>query len=148
MIERVVILRHDAGWHDVAGGLLEGVGFALGVLLIGLGVGAVTTIFTVVDHVLLRPLPYPAADRLITVEMGSHSGISFREFEKQDGVEQWAAGRTENANLTGEGDPIQIEWAAVTEDFFSLFGARPSLGRLLVPEDFISLDVVVVTTAA
>jgi len=117
------------------------------VLLIGLGVGAVTTIFTVVDHVLLRPLPYPAADRLITVEQGSYSGISFREFEKQDGVEQWAAGRMETANLTGEGDPIQIEWAAVTKDFFSFFGARPSLGRLLVGEDYTSLDVVVVTTA-
>ena len=44
------------------------------VVLIGLGVGSVTTIFTLVDHVLLRPLPYPEADRLFLVENGSHSG--------------------------------------------------------------------------
>jgi putative ABC transport system permease protein len=77
------------------------------VLLIGLGVGAVTTIFTLVDHVLLRPLPYPAAERLITVEMGSHSGTTYREFEKLDGMEAWAGGYSESANLTGEGRAIR-----------------------------------------
>jgi putative ABC transport system permease protein len=118
------------------------------VLLIGLGVGAVTTMFTVVDHVLLRPLPYPAADRLITVENGAHSAISFREFEKQDGVEQWAAGSVQSANLIGEGDPIRIEWANVSEHFFSLFGASPRQGRLFVAEDFSAPDVVVVTGPA
>jgi len=51
------------------------------ILLIGLGVGSVTTIFTLVDHVLLRPLPYPQAERLITVEEGSHSAILFRGFD-------------------------------------------------------------------
>jgi predicted permease len=115
------------------------------VLLIALGVGAVTTIFTLVDHVLLRPLPYPAAERLITVENGSHSAIMYRELEQLDGVEQWAGGYVEGANLTGEGDPIRIDLASVTEDFFTLFGARAERGRLLLPEDFEQPGRVVVT---
>ena len=48
------------------------------VLLIGIGVGAVTTMFTLVDHILLRQLPYPDADRLVRVENGSHSGPLFQ----------------------------------------------------------------------
>jgi hypothetical protein len=48
------------------------------VLLLGLGVGSVTTIFTLVDHVMLRPLPYPAAARLFTLQNGSHSGPTWR----------------------------------------------------------------------
>ncbi len=115
------------------------------ILLIGLGVGAVTTIFTLVDHVLLRPLPYPAADRMITVELGSHSGISYRAFEEAEGVEAWAAGYVESANLTGVGDPIKLEWASVSEDFFPFFGASPIRGRLLVDDDFESLSTVVVS---
>ena len=113
------------------------------VLLIGLGVGSVTTIFTLVDHVLLRPLPYPEADRLITVENGSHSGVVFREFERLRGVEAWAAGLSNDANLTGEGDPIRVEHASVSRGFFALFGARPALGRLLVDADFEALNTVV-----
>lgn len=112
--------------------------------LIGLGVGAVTTIFTLVDHVLLRPLPYPAADRLVTVEMGSHSGVSFRGFQTLNGVEQWVAAYTETANLTGEGDPTRVEVGTVTEGFFPFFGARPVAGRLLVDEDFAAANTIVV----
>ena len=48
------------------------------IALIGLGVGAVTTIFILVDHVLLRPLPYPSAERLFLVDNGSHSGPMVR----------------------------------------------------------------------
>lgn len=116
--------------------------------LIGLGVGAVTTIFTLVDHVLLRPLPYPAADRLVTVEMGSHSGPQFRGFLELNGVEAWVAAYTEDANLTGDGDPIRLELGTVTEGFFSFFGARPKLGRVLVDDDFRTGDVVVATHSA
>lgn len=117
------------------------------VVLIGLGVGAVTAIFTVFDHVLLRPLPYPAADRLVTIEMGSHSAISYNEFIQEDGFEVWATGYEESANLTGEGDPVRIELATVSEEFFSVFGARPRLGRLFVAEDFESPESVVITSS-
>ena len=51
----------------------------------------VTTIFTVVDHVVLRPLPYPAADRLFEVQNGSHTGLDLDAFEQFRTVEMWAA---------------------------------------------------------
>ena len=106
------------------------------VVLIGLGVGAVTTIFTLVDHVVLRPLPYPSADRLFLVENGSHSGPAVREFREIPSVEKWGFIIQETANLTGEGDPLRITTMEVSRDFFSLFGARPAVGRLFVEEDY------------
>ncbi len=111
------------------------------IMLLGLGVGAVTTIFTVVDHVLLRPLPYPAAERLFLVENGSHPGPVFREFQALNSVELWGASFTETANLVGEGNPLRIVETSVSRDLLSLFGARPGVGRLLVEEDFRALDV-------
>lgn len=113
--------------------------------LIGLGVGAVTTIFTVVDHVLLRPLPYPEADRLVTVEEGAFSGITYRGFEELGSVEAWAAGYGNDANLTGEGDPVRVRQAMVSERFFSLLGARPAAGRLPLEADFGGTEVAVVS---
>jgi putative ABC transport system permease protein len=106
------------------------------VVLIGLGVGAVTTIFTVVDHVLLRPLPYPEAGRLITIEDGSFPGPFVRALDDFNSVELWAAATSTAANLVGEGDPRRIEQATVSRDFFSLFGGRPEVGRLLIEDDF------------
>jgi putative ABC transport system permease protein len=113
------------------------------VLLLGLGVGSVTTIFTLVDHVLLRPLPYPEADRLFLVENGSHSGPMVREFQTMSSVESWGIARSETANLVGEGDPLRIRQTEVSRDFFSLFGARPAAGRLFVDDDFGAANVAV-----
>lgn len=106
------------------------------VLLLGVGVGSVTTIYTVVDHVLLRPLPYPAADRLVKMQNGSHSGPMLERFGEFGGVDMWGAVYTTDANLTGEGDPLQVMEAQVSRDFFTMFGARPAAGRLLVADDF------------
>jgi len=117
------------------------------VLLIGLGVGAVTSIFTLVDHVLLRPLPYPAAERLFLVENGSHSGPTAREFQEMATVERWGMVLSETANLVGEGDPLRIRTAEVSRDFFSLFGARPAVGRLLVEDDYLASNVGVLSHA-
>ena len=115
------------------------------VLLLGLGVGGVTTIFTLVDHVMLRPLPYPGADRLFEVQNGSHSGLTWREMQTLRSVEEWGGAWTSTANLTGAGQPERIWKAAVSEDFFAMLGARPSEGRLLVAEDFRALGVVVIS---
>jgi predicted permease len=117
------------------------------VLLLGLGVGAVTTIFTVVDHLFLRPLPYPSADRLVLVS-GSQSYPSLRDFQSMRSVEAWAAASIDDANLTGQGDPVRLRQARVTDGFFGFFGARPGVGRLLLPEDFAAADVVVLSDAA
>jgi predicted permease len=113
------------------------------VFLLGLGIGSVTTIFTLVDHVFLRALPYPAQERLIVVENGSHSGPVWRELQNLESVELWGAAWSNTANVVGEGDPIRITATGVSKDFFSLFGARPAHGRLLVEEDFGASDVAV-----
>jgi predicted permease len=116
-------------------------GFALTtVLLLGLGIGSVTAIFTLVDHVLLRALPYPEADRLVLVENGSHSGVAFREYRTFPSIDLWGAAMGDDASLVGEGDPLKIREVRVSEDFFRLFGARPALGRLLVGDDYAALD--------
>ncbi len=117
--------------------LLKAPGFtATATLLVALGVGAVTTIFTLVDHVLLRPLPYPAAERLVLIENGSHSGPLFDAMQGMGTVEAWAAAYDEAATLLGTGEPMRVIAARVSGDFFRVFGARPALGRLFDAEDF------------
>lgn len=118
------------------------------VLLVAVGVGAVTTIFTLVDHVLLRPLPYPDADRLVAVDQGSFQGPLYHEFEKMHTVEEWAGAWSDRANLVGSGDPVRLDQALVTGDFFSMFGARAQRGRLFDPADFQRPDVAVLDAGA
>ena len=92
-----------------ARGLARTPAFSLSViLLLGVGVGSVSAIFAVVDHVLLRPLPYPAADRLIVVENGSHSIPALRDMQAMHAIEAWGAATTDNAHLTGQGEPLRI----------------------------------------
>jgi len=118
-------------------GLRKAPSFAITtVVLIGLGVGAVTTIFTLVDHIVLRPLPYPSANRLFLLENGDHSGPMVREFQGLRSVEKWGFVIQETANLVGEGDPLRVLQMEVSRDFFSLFGASPVQGRLFVDEDY------------
>ena len=113
------------------------------VVLVGLGVGAATTVFTLVDHVLLRPLPYPSAERLFLVENGSHSGPTAHEFEALESVEAWGFAFSRTANLLRKGDPLRVQQVQVSRDFFSVFGARPRVGRLFVEEDFGAANVAV-----
>jgi putative ABC transport system permease protein len=106
------------------------------ILLLGLGIGSVSGIFAVVDHVMVRSMPYPAADRLFVVTEGSHSMYTVRELQTIQSAEAWAAGSSDEANLTGEGEPQRIRNAVVTDGFFPMFGARASLGRLFQASDF------------
>ena len=115
------------------------------ILLLAVGIGAVTTVVTVVDHVLLRALPYPDANRLVTIENGSHSGPFFRRIREFQSVEPWAGAWTSDVNLVGSGAPQRLTQASVTEDFFSLFGPQAAQGRLLQPDDFQSTNAVVVS---
>lgn len=117
------------------------------VLLMALGIGAVTTVFTLVDHVLLRPLPYPAADRLVTLENGSFPGPMVARMDDVPAFDLWAAGWATAANLTGEAEPMRVEQARVTRDFFALFGADAAVGRLLSPDDASSPDRAVLSHA-
>lgn len=119
-----------------ARGLARTPAFSLSViLLLGVGVGSVSAIFAVVDHVLLRPLPYPHADRLVVIENGSHSIPAVRDMQAMHSIEAWGAASTDNARLTDHGDPQQVRQAVVTDGFFPMFGARAVVGRLLQRSD-------------
>lgn len=116
------------------------------VFLVALGVGTVTTVFTVVDHVLLRPLPYPASDRLVYLTNGSHNGPTLERLDGVEAFELWTATSTQSVNLTrSDGDPLRLRRTETTPEFFTLFGARPHLGRLLVDADRNDLGIVVVS---
>ncbi len=116
------------------------------VLLVALGVGTVTTAFTVVDHVLLRSLPYPAAERLAYLTNGSHNGATLRRLDDVDAFEHWTATAATSVNLTRrDGPPLRLRRIETTPSFFTLFGARPALGRLLVDADRDRVGIAVLT---
>ena len=135
--------RLEACWHDLRLGarmLRRSPGFAaVAVLSLALGIGANAAIFSVVDAVLLRPLPYRDPSRIMTI-WGSlrHPGFeklvaSAPELEDYRArLHSWQrieAYATRGLNLTGEGDPERVPAAEVSAGLFSLLGARPLLGR-------------------
>ena len=126
--------------------LLKSPGFTLvAVATLALGIAANTAIFSVVDAVLLHPLPYPESDRIVTVSQTERSsGIStedaspanFIDWQTQNSVfSSMACSRGWQANLSGGEEPERIRATMVSSQFFSLFGAKPILGRTLDPND-------------
>lgn len=119
------------------------------VVLIGIGIGTVTTVFTVVDDVLLSPLPYPAAERLTYLTNGSHNGATLRRLDEVEAFDLWTATSGTSVILTRPGaEPVQIRRIETTPSFFTLFGARPAVGRLLLDADRDAIDRVVLTHTA
>jgi putative ABC transport system permease protein len=119
---------------------------AIAVLALALGIGANTAIFSLVNGVLLRPLPFPDAERIIYFEGNNpsagitESNISFLDFtdwsQQTDLFASTAAYWTGNANLGADGaEPERVPRAGVTTGFFSVLGIQPVLGRTFVPED-------------
>jgi predicted permease len=114
---------------------------AVAVVTLALGIGANTAVFTVVNGVLLRSMPFPEADRLFLVSLTPRNGpfewqpgvadSDYLEFREQDqAVEKVASfSRGTAANLTGAGDPVQIPVAYVTTEFFQTLRTNPALGR-------------------
>ena len=118
--------------------LVERPGFtAVAALTIAIGVGGTTAMFSVVDALLLRPLPYPEPDRLVMVwtrtSGGPASAAAWPEIvdwrEQSHSFSDMAAWRGQSVNLTGEGEPERLVGAFVSDRFFPLLGARPALGR-------------------
>jgi predicted permease len=137
-------------WHDVRYGLrtlVRSPGFtAVAVIALALGIGANTAVFTVVNSVLLRPLPFPEPERLFALSavpehlpFASGPMLSdglYLEFRKQDRLfEKLAAFYSSRRNMTGAGDAQSVMAAWVTADFFSVLRARPALGRTFLPEE-------------
>jgi putative ABC transport system permease protein len=125
-------------------GLRRAPGFALAaVLTLALGIGANSAIFSVVNSVLLRPLPYAAPEQLVMVwgrypEFGrtSTSIPDFRDWREQTGSFAAMAARREGlAVLMGSGEPEQLTADRVTANFFQTLGVRPRLGRGFLPEE-------------
>ena len=119
---------------------------ATALLTLALGIGASTAIFSVVNAVLLRPLPYPHADRLVIVwgELRNRnvrnfpfSAPDFRDLKDQATLfEDLAAVRTGRAPVTGDGgDPEQISTAGTTPNIFRILGGRIELGRDFTDDD-------------
>lgn len=114
-------------------------GFALpAIVILGIGIGATTTMFSVADTVLLRPLPYPDPGELVYIARGNHSPPEFIDW--RDGFESFAAigaAWTDQIALRGRDRAEQLRVARVTPEFFSILGATPHLGRLFAPREYV-----------
>jgi len=126
--------------------LLNHPGFTVvAVLTLALGIGANTAIFSVVNGVLLAPLPYREPDRLVTVNhfypslnnlRAPVSVPGFRDYSAR--TDLFASAAVENGiamNLTGSGEPERVNVTLVTGQFFPLLGVAPALGRALQPDE-------------
>ncbi|MBV8896129.1 MAG: ABC transporter permease [Acidobacteriaceae bacterium] len=127
------MLRQSAGFTAVA------------VVTLALGIGANTAIFSIVDAVLLRSLPYHDSDQLVLVFAAplqrpeAMLGISYRDFKEcraQNRVFSQMAGNVfHDLTLTGAGEPSIVNTGVVTPEIFPLLNATPLAGRTLLPED-------------
>jgi len=117
---------------------------AVAILTLALGIGANTSIFTIVDAWILKPLPYPHGERLMVVHstderrkaMGSSAPADFYDWQSRlTAFDEFAAWDTPLVNLTGTGDPEQLSGVRVTHNFLALFGAGVELGRTFSADD-------------
>ena len=116
---------------------------AIVILTLALGIGANTALFSVVNGVLLNPLPYGQPDRLVAIyaktKEFARSSISYPNFldwvRNQRSLSSMAAFREDDYNLTGTGEPERVKVEMVSADFFSVLGVNPVAGRLFRPEE-------------
>ncbi|MFY9572574.1 MAG: ABC transporter permease, partial [Blastocatellia bacterium] len=109
------------------------------VLALAIGIGANTAIFSVVNAILLRPLPYKNADRISMIWMDNpklgvaqdwHSYPNYVDYRDQNQVyEDMAAFNGRSFNLTGTGDPVRVVGAWTTASMFSVLGVEPAIGQ-------------------
>src|ERR1700733_7169810 len=128
-------------WRDICFGarlLRKSPGFtAVAVLTLALGIGGNTAIFSIVNGVLLNPLPFPQPDRLVALhesksnfENGSISYPNFLDWRKDNRTfSSMAVGRRWSFSLTGRGDAEQVKANFVSSGYFALLGVHPLLGR-------------------
>src|SRR5688572_23013610 len=110
------------------------------VAILTLGIGANTAIFSVVNGILLRPLPYPESQRLIALEhLDPYYKVSepeFAEYRHARSLERIAAFTIESANATdAAGEPEHIMGSRVSDGFFQILGVAPVLGRTFTPDE-------------
>ncbi|HEX6132792.1 MAG TPA: ABC transporter permease [Longimicrobiales bacterium] len=115
------------------------------VLTLALGIGATTAIFTLIDSIVLRPLPYPSQDRLVQVahlapkvgeaEWGNSVASYFFYLDNNRALDEMGAYAQWAVTISGDTDAERVEGARVSVSLLRLLGARPAYGRLLTDED-------------
>src|SRR5215469_15061109 len=139
-------------WLDLRYGLrmlAKSPGFTIvAVLTLALGIGAGTAVFSIVDAVLLKPLPYPHAERIVfpwrqsppKIDLGYNEipwGARTLQHFQRDVKTFQDVGAFEAAgfNLTGTGDPVRIDGARASAGFFRALGVAPLIGRTFIDEE-------------
>ena len=122
---------------------------AVSLLILALAIGANVTVFSVVNALLLRPLPFPNANELVWIaprpstcgwSCATYSADAYEEFRDQSRVYQDVTGyeaftTPENFRLTGRGEPVPVTGIEVIGNFFQVLGVRPVMGRLFTREE-------------
>jgi predicted permease len=116
---------------------------AIAILALGLGIGANTAIFSVVNGVLLRPLSYPDADRLLniyeTTAEFNRTSVAYPNYldwrRESRSFTDMGAYRSHDLNFTGAGEPEQVSGEFVSASLFPVLGVTPFLGRNFLPEE-------------
>ncbi len=144
-----------SGWEHVVETLVQDVRYALrrlragpaftftAVVTLAVGIGASTAVFSAASPILLEPLPFPHAGRLVTVDARNEDGVPFpatlgtydelrarcHSFEALAAADPW------RPSLTGAGEPERLDGERVTAGYFGIFGATPAVGRGFAPTD-------------
>jgi predicted permease len=116
---------------------------AIAILTLALGIGANTALFSVVNGVLLNPLPFPNPDELVAVyassptsEQNSISYPNFLDWQKENhSFVQLGAFRSDDYNMVGAGEPQRVHIHQISAEFFPTLGLHPILGRAFRPEE-------------
>lgn len=115
--------------------------------MLGLGIGATTAIFSLVHGVLLRPLPWPGADRIVQIreyrdddrrgwQFAGLTNETFDAWQRSAGtIEQLSAWSSRGVTLSGRGEPVRLRAVAVTPSLFALVGMTPQAGRPFLEEE-------------
>ena len=143
LCENDEVVERRLRWRRLLGELTQDVRFAarglrrspaftaVALLTLAIGIGASVAMFTVVDSVLIRPLPYPEAERLVAVRPGQNANLALVDamaegapsLEAVTGLSSWGL------TLTGRGAPIELKAQFADASFFRVFGVKPELGR-------------------
>ena len=139
-------------WQDVRFGLRllrKSPGFtATGIVLLALGIGATTAVFSLVNAILLKPLPYPEPGKIVIpwnlppsgIDIGGYDKFpwnptQFHDIEHETKTYQYlGAFETASFNLTGAGEPALLEGLEVSWGFFPSLGVSPAIGRIFTRE--------------
>jgi predicted permease len=110
---------------------------------LALGIGASTAIFSIVNGILLKPLPFPAADRLLWISEGNHEGasvsVSWRNFQdwraRAHSFDGLTLSRARSFTMTGRAQATRVTARTVTANFFQVLGVQPPVGRAFAESD-------------